>query len=166
MAPIVFVSPFSNTENAYIERQQEILRALGCDVRPLSLGALLRGRCGGLASRRNAVVVSWLENRIFTPGRAQRGVSARGLAEFSLYVAVLAFARARVVFVHHDHEVHDPSVAERYDADYLPHPLYDEPEPLAGSPRPMCSCWATATARTWSAAPSSRIGWAWRASDR
>ncbi|MFW2513788.1 hypothetical protein ACNI3K_08410 [Demequina sp. SO4-13] len=158
MHPIVFVSPFSNTENPYIARQQEVLRGLGCEVRPLSLGALLKGRCWGLTNSRNVVLVHWLENRLFKKGKAQRRVSVLGAAQFAVYVVTLALARARVVYVVHDHDVHDvkdslrwlstrairllrrvadsrvvhdPSFAARYGATYLPHPLYAEP---TGSP--------------------------------
>ncbi|MFW7414201.1 hypothetical protein [Demequina sp. SO4-18] len=154
MHPIVFVSPFSNTENPYIARQQELLRGLGCEVRPLSLGSLVKGRCWGLASPRNVVLVHWLENRLFKKGRAQRRPSVTGAAQFCAYVTTLVIARARVVYVVHDHDVHDvqdswrwlstrairllrrvadsrvvhdPSFAELYDATYLPHPLYEEP---------------------------------------
>ncbi|MFV0633113.1 hypothetical protein [Demequina sp.] len=163
MGGIAFVSPFTNTENPYIARQQEQVSAVGWQVRPLSLGALVRGRCWGLASRDNVVLVSWPENRIFTVAAVSRGLSAKGLAQFLAYAAVLALARARVVYVVHDHEVHDvkaslrrwsvraigllrrmadarivhdPSFTERYDAHYVPHPLYEQlAGPLAPSMR-------------------------------
>ncbi|WP_084102582.1 hypothetical protein [Demequina sp. NBRC 110051] len=158
MQSIIFVNPFTNTENAYISRQIELLARCGYEPRPLSLKAVVTGRCRGLWARENTVMVHWLENRVFTVGVKARGVSIRGLAEFLAYTAILITARARVVHVVHDHEVHDvkdslrwlsraavrllrsvadakvvhdPSFAERYGAHYLPHPLYSEP---IGSP--------------------------------
>ncbi|WP_084130361.1 hypothetical protein [Demequina sp. NBRC 110055] len=154
MQSIVFVNPFTNTENAYISRQIDMVARCGYEPRPLCLTAVLMGRCGGLWARENTVMVHWLENRVFKVGVKSRGVSIRGLAEFLAYTAILITARARVVHVVHDHEVHDvkdslrwlsraavrllrwvadarvvhdPSFAEHYGAHYLPHPLYSEP---------------------------------------
>ncbi|WP_084125886.1 hypothetical protein [Demequina sp. NBRC 110054] len=156
MHAIAYLSPFSNTENPYIARQHALLGQLGYEVRPLSIGSILRGRCAGLGRTGNVVMVHWLENRLFRKGRSERGLSARGLAEFALYSIALGVSRARVVYFVHDHAVHDvaprlrrfsvaairwlrwlsdarvvhdPTFAERYDAAYLPHPLYDEPVP-------------------------------------
>lgn len=160
MQSVVFITPFTNTENGYIARQVALVAGLGYEVRPLSVRALVSGRCWGLWSPENTVIVHWLENRVFRTGERDRRVSPVGLAEFVFYVAVLVAARARVVHVVHDHDVHDvrpswrwlsrlamrvvrriadarvvhdPSFADHYDATYLPHPLYDEP---AGSPLP------------------------------
>lgn len=148
---VAFVSPFQNDENAYIELQKALLRDLGFDVRPLSISAVLRGRCFGLFQRRNVVLVHWLENRLFEVGAVDRGLSLSGACGFVAQATLLALARARVVYFVHDHAVHDvrpelsdasrwaigllrrladvrvvhdPSFTAQYGAHYLPHPLY------------------------------------------
>ncbi|GIG53432.1 hypothetical protein [Demequina activiva] len=163
MQPIAFVSPFTNTENPYIARQREQLGELGFDVRPLSLRALATGRCAGLARRENVVVVSWLETRLWRASPHGKRLSLTGAAEFGALTLTLALARARVVYVVHNHDahdvrpafqglstwsvrtlrrladarvVHDPSFADRYRATYVPHPLYRvPPQPARASAR-------------------------------
>lgn len=153
--PIAFLTPFTNLENAYIAVQRELLSELGFEVRPLSLKAVLTGGCLGLADPQNVVLVHWLENRLFTLGKVERGVSAKGALQFLVYAVLLKVARARVLYFVHDHAVHDvkpglralsrraiallrriadqravhdPTFAPAYDAHYLPHPLYwDQP---------------------------------------
>jgi beta-1,4-mannosyltransferase len=163
MAAIVYITPFRNTDNPYIERQKALLAELGFEVRPLSLRALLAGRCSGLLSRRNIVLVHWLESRVFELGVPERGISPLGATSFASYLIVLAVSRARVVYFVHNHSVHDvkpryaglsramigllravadsrvvhdPSCARRYEAAYLPHPLSSARNPPAGSPPP------------------------------
>lgn len=107
MPPLVFVSPFTNTDNAYIARQREQLGELGYDVRPLSVRALMTGRCAGLARRDNAVVVSWLETRLFSSGPRGKRLSITGIGQVAVLAAALALSRARVVYVVHNHGAHD-----------------------------------------------------------
>lgn len=157
-----YVSPFVNTTNRYIELHKQLLADCGYAVRPLKLRTLLSKDGRDLLRRDSLVTVHWLETRAFrTRGAAQR-LDARGLLEFALLAGVLALARARVLYFVHDHAVHDttgwqrrfsatlvrllcrladqrvvhdPESAARYDAQYLPHPLYwDAPgRPAAGT---------------------------------
>ena len=159
--PIAFLTPYTNLENPYIALQRDLLAELGFDVRPLSLKAVLAGQCMGLSDPQNVVLVHWLENRLFKVGKARRGLSAKGAAQFAIYAAILRTARARTVYFVHDHAVHDvkpalrtlsqkaiallrgsadirvvhdPTFEQRYDARYLPHPLYwDQPAAAAAA---------------------------------
>jgi beta-1,4-mannosyltransferase len=151
--PLAYLSPFTNEENAYIERQKELLREIGFSVVPFRATDLLKGGVVGLFSRENVVLVHWLENRAFSARSTPKTLSGPGLAGLLLYMGLLAVTRARVVYFMHNHVVHDiaprylglsrrlvgllgsiadlrvvhdPSCARQYDAAYLPHPLYRE----------------------------------------
>ncbi len=146
-----FVSPFTNHTNDYINRVKTIVAACGYDVQPLSFRTLLSRRVLGLFQRDNVVLLHWLEARAFSEGHAGASIRWAGLAQFAVYALVLSLMRARLVYFVHDHAVHDlsgwrrgfsvwlirllsrladvrvvhdPSFADRYRADYLPHPLY------------------------------------------
>lgn len=159
--PIAFVSPFTNPQNAYIEHQKALLTGLGFDVRPFALEAVVSGQCTGLLSERNIVLIHWLEDRLFEVGVSERQLRPSGVLGFAAYAAVLAMAKARVIYFIHNHAahdvkpslasfsstaigllgrladlrvVHDPTFAQRYGATYVPHPLYWDPEGPAGPP--------------------------------
>ena len=147
----VFLSPFSNDTNAYIEIQKQLFRELGCTVEPLSVSRLLRGGVFDLFSPRSIVVLNWLELRFFRWKEGSLRLSLKGGAVFALYGSILLVCRAKVIYFVHNHAVHDttsatrnvsifligllcrladtrivhaPNAAFRYRATYLPHPLY------------------------------------------
>lgn len=166
---IAFVTPYRMPTNAYIEMQKDLARAGGFEPRPFSVRHLLtQGGLLGLLRRRNIVLVQWLESRPFRPTEAGLRMSVRGSLLFAGYLALLALAPARVVYFVHDHAVHDtenrlrrlsqrlirlmcrvadlrvvhdPSQCTRYQAQYLPHPLFwdwpNQPAPVALGSRPQ-----------------------------
>ncbi len=147
----VYLSPFTNTTNPYIELQKELLTELGFRVEPFSLRNMLRGGFGELRAGRALVAVHWLETRLFRREGAGVSWSWGGAAEFAAYVALLQVLRCNSVYFVHNHGVHDgslwqravsrrmirllctvtrervvhdPSYCAEYRATYLPHPLY------------------------------------------
>lgn len=151
----VYLSPFDNPGNLYIERQKALWREIGFEVQPFTFGALRkRGAWRGVFDRKNAIAVHWLESRPFLAMKSGQNIQLKGLFAFFAYCLVLLVARARTIqFVHNHHVhdappkmrslsarltsllahivdvrvVHDPGSAPLYNAVYLPHPLYREP---------------------------------------
>lgn len=150
-APRVLLSPFTNTTNPYIELQKALLADIGYDVRPMSVKALLRGGFVDLFRPSTVLVFHWIELRAFKSRKKAVVPSPAGLAVFAFYCVLMRFGRARTVYFVHDHAVHNtcgrtrrfsmrlmsivrgladfrvvhaPDFEARYDACYLPHPLY------------------------------------------
>jgi beta-1,4-mannosyltransferase len=146
-----YVSPFTNSTNRYIELHKQLLADSGYEVKPLNLRTLSSADLWGLLRADNLITVHWLETRAFRTRGAGQRLWGRGVLEFALLAAVLALSRARLLYFVHDHAVHDtvgwqrsfstrlvrllcrladqrvvhdPDSALRYDARYLPHPLY------------------------------------------
>jgi glycosyltransferase involved in cell wall biosynthesis len=157
---VAYISPFINTENKYIDLQKILLSELGFKVEPLSLSVIFSKRLLGLFDKRNVVMVHWLETRLFKVNKGSASLSFVGACQFLIYALVLACCRARVVYVVHDHAVHDttgfkhalsawavkflrwladvrivhdPSFSEPYKAVFAPHPLYWEFESPSGA---------------------------------
>jgi beta-1,4-mannosyltransferase len=151
MKRIAFISPFTNTTNRYIDLQKQILSDCGFEVRPLSIKSIFKGQAMGIMSKKNLMLFHWLETRPFRWRGAHPEISITRLIEFSVYIFLMAIARAKIVYFIHDHAVHDttgwknklsvglisllksmadlrvvhdPSFCEPYKAEYLPHPLY------------------------------------------
>lgn len=150
--PVAYVTPFRMPTNAYIEMQKALAQECGFEPRPLSLRhLLLEGGLWGLMQRRNVVIAQWIEMRAFRWRGARTRLSLRGLLLFAFYLVLLRLARAVVVYVVHDHAVHDtagfgrrissrliglcrrvadhrvvhdPTATTLFDATYLPHPLF------------------------------------------
>lgn len=159
----VYLSPFTNTTNPYIDLQKALLHDLGFEARPFSLRALLRGGFRQL-EKEPVVALHWLETRLFRRSGAGVSWSWTGAAEFAAYLTLIKTLRCRSVYFVHNHAihdgspwqralskrvvrllcklaservVHDPSYCEEYDATFLPHPVYwDAPGPRQelGSP--------------------------------
>ncbi|WP_088279085.1 hypothetical protein [Ideonella sp. A 288] len=157
-----FVSPFTNSTNRYIDLHKQLLADSGYDVQPLNLRTLFSARAWGLLRPGNLITLHWLETRPFRHQGTQQALHLRGLLEFACYLLVLLLARAQRVYFVHDHAVHDtagwqrrvsvalvgllrwvadrrvvhdPACADRYRAEYLPHPLYwDAPGSTTGMP--------------------------------
>lgn len=150
---VAYLSPFRNDTNLLTEIQKALLAENGFRVLPFSFRTLLSPAVFGLLRRDNVVLLNWLERRPFAKRGGRMRLSLPGLLQFAVYLAVLIAARARVVYIVHDHAVHetegrlrrfssrliallrriadarvvhDPSACERYRATYLPHPLYWE----------------------------------------
>lgn len=150
---VAYISPFINTENKYIDLQKKLLNELGFKVEPFSLKTIFSKKLRGLFEPRNVVMVHWLETRLFKVDKGSASLSLVGICQFLIYAFVLACSRARVVYVVHDHAVHDtaginhalsawavkflrrladarivhdPSFSLPYNAVYVPHPLYWE----------------------------------------
>lgn len=149
----VFISPFVNETNDYINRVKSVLQDAGYQIKPFSFRTLLSYDGLGVLSGHNLVLVHWLESRVFSEGRDGAKIRMDGLLQFLLYVVVMAMMRAKLVYFVHDHAVHDlqgwrrtlsqrmiallgrmaslrvvhdPSYTKRYQAVYLPHPLYED----------------------------------------
>lgn len=149
----VYLSPFVNETNEYINRVKSVLIDAGFNVKPFSFRTCLSGDVLGLFSAKNLVLVHWLESRVFSEGRGGAKIRPAGLLQFFIYVLVILLMRARLVYFVHDHAVHDltgwrrafstrliallgrlaslrvvhdPSFTQRYLATYLPHPLYED----------------------------------------
>lgn len=149
--PRALISPFTNTTNPYIELQKQLLRDVGYDVRPLSIRYLLSGGIVDLFRRPNLLVLQWIELRAFIDNGQRVVPRLRGLPAVLLYCVLMALSRAKVVYVVHDHAVHNARGAVRafsvalmslvrnladvrvvhdehyvaqFRAQYLPHPLY------------------------------------------
>lgn len=162
--PRVMMCPFYNPTNRYIEIQKELYRSIGYDVAPLSLKGLLRGGLPQLFKSSNRLVFHWLEYRPFKRSKGTASLSLTGILMFAFYCSLMLIGRAKVVYFIHDHAVHDtvgfnrrlsvriidfvrsladvrvvhaPDYQQRYDAQYLPHPLYwdapDQPPTTRGS---------------------------------
>jgi beta-1,4-mannosyltransferase len=156
--PTAYFSPFVNETNDYINRMTAVVAGCGYDIQPLSFRTLLSPKALGLMRRDSIVLVHWLESRVFSEGRSGARIRPAGLFQFAVYALVLAFMRARLLYFVHDHAVHDltgwrrgfsqrligllgrlasarvvhdPSFVQRYQATYLPHPLYRERRPQA-----------------------------------
>lgn len=152
----VFISPFVNQTNDYINRVKSVLQDAGYQVKPFSFRTLLSYDGLGVLSGNNMVLVHWLESRVFSEGRDGAKIRMSGLIQFLIYVVVMAMMRAKLVYFVHDHAVHDlqgwrrslsqrliallgrmaslrvvhdPSYVKRYQAVYLPHPLYEDRAP-------------------------------------
>ena len=149
---IAYVTPFRLPSNRYMELQKALLSDCGYEPRPFSLRHLiLEGGIWGLLRRRNIVMVQWLETRPFGSGAAFTHLSTVGVLLFATYLILLAVSPAAVVYVVHDHAVHDtegtmralsqwfivaarrvadfrvahdPGAQTQYQATYLPHPLF------------------------------------------
>jgi beta-1,4-mannosyltransferase len=150
--PLAYVTPFTMSTNAYMEMQKALLRDCGFEPRPLSVRhLLLEGGWRGLMDRGNLIVAQWIEMRGFRWRASYPRLSLRGLLVFLFYLLVLKLARAGVIYVVHDHAVHDtvgfgrrvsrwligwcrrtadyrvvhdPQCVTLYGATYLPHPLF------------------------------------------
>lgn len=158
LMPTAFFSPFTNDTNDYINRLKSILVDSGYEIEPFSFRTLFSAKAKGLLSSDNVVLVHWLESRVFSEGRDGARIRTAGLIQFAIYALVLALMRARMIYFVHDHAVHDltgwrrafsmrliallrrladvrvvhdPSFQSRYQAIYLPHPLYQERLPGA-----------------------------------
>jgi beta-1,4-mannosyltransferase len=148
-----FISPFINETNDYINQVKLVLHGCGYQVKPFSFKTLASRSALGLFDPRNVVLVNWMESRVFSEGRDGAKIRPSGLIQFLVYVVVLAIARAKFIYFVHDHAVHDltgwrrqfsilliallrklatlrvvhdPSFTARYQALYLPHPLYQD----------------------------------------
>jgi glycosyltransferase involved in cell wall biosynthesis len=162
--PLAYVTPFTMTTNAYMEMQKALLGECGFEPRPLSIRhLLLEGGWRGLLDRRNVVMAQWIEMRAFRWRDSYPRLSPSGMLVFLFYLLTLKLARARVIYVVHDHAVHDTAgfgrkvsrwliawcrrtadlrvvhdaqAAALYGATYLPHPLFwDSPGAPACPPR-------------------------------
>jgi beta-1,4-mannosyltransferase len=147
----IMMCPFINTTNRYIEIQKDLFRAIGYDVVPLSLKGLLQGGFIQLFKPNNILVFHWLELRPFKRKNGRTLLTIPGSLIFAFYCLLMCIGRAKVVYFQHDHAVHDttgfirrlsirligfvrgladfrvvhaPDFQARYDARYLPHPLY------------------------------------------
>jgi hypothetical protein len=145
-----------------MEMQKALLRDCGFEPRPLSVRHLLfESGWRGLMDRRNLIMAQWIEMRGFRWRVSYPRLSLRGLLVFLFYLLVLKLARAVVIYVVHDHAVHDtagfgrrvsrwliglcrriadyrvvhdPQCVALYDATYLPHPLFWDFPGAAGLP--------------------------------
>ncbi|MEX3935101.1 glycosyltransferase [Paraburkholderia phymatum] len=147
----ILLSPFTNTTNAYIDLLKELLVDIGYDVQPLSAKGMLRGGFVDLFRPTTVLVFHWIELRAFTSGGGKVSLSPRGVLVFLFYCLIMAVGRAQVVYFVHDHAVHNargkvrafsvrlmslvrrladhrvvhaPDFEAKYEARYLPHPLY------------------------------------------
>lgn len=159
--PTAYLSPFVNETNDYINRLKVVLSGCGYEVEPMSFKTLLSAKALGLLRRENIVLVHWLETRAFKKGPNGARIDLPGLLQLTVYLAVMALMRARLVYFVHDHAVHDlhgwrrtfsvrligllrrmatirvvhdPSYVDTYQASYLPHPLYQDRD--LSKPRP------------------------------
>ena len=154
--PRVLMCPFTNATNRYIEIQKDLYRSAGYDVIPLSIKGLLKGGFVELIKPNNVLVFHWLEYRPFKREKGTARLSLSGSLLFAFYCSLILIARAKAVYFVHDHAVHDtvgfnrrlsmrlgafvrriasfrvvhaPDFQARYNARYLPHPLYwDAPD--------------------------------------
>ena len=149
--PRVMMSPFINPTNRYIEIQKDLYRSIGYDVVPLSIEGLLKGGFVHLFKADTILAFHWLEYRPFKRQKGTAKLSLPGCLLFAFYCSLMLLGRAKVVYFIHDHAVHDtigfnrrlsiriiafvrrladfcvvhaPDFQGRYDACYLPHPLY------------------------------------------
>ncbi len=167
---VAYVTPFRMPTNRYMELQKALVHDSGFEARPFSVKHLFfEGGLWGLLKRRNIVLCQWLETRPFTPCTTTSALrlSPIGLGLYVVFLALLALTPATVVYVVHDHAVndaqgmlhalsqcflfaarrvadrrivHDPGFQQKYQASYLPHPLFwDRPEPLNAPPLKMPS---------------------------
>lgn len=147
----ILLSPFTNTTNAYIDLLKSLLAEIGYDVQPLSVRGLLRGGFVDLFCPGTVLMFHWIELRAFHSAGGRVSLSIRGTLVFLFYCMLMAIGRAKVVYFVHDHAVHNargrvralsvclmslvrrladhrvvhaPDFEARYEARYLPHPLY------------------------------------------
>jgi beta-1,4-mannosyltransferase len=145
------LSPMRNESNAYIAIHRQLLQQAGYDVQPLSIAALARGGWKHLLSSGNVLLLHWPELRPFDFSGDRVRYRLRGWFEWLAYALIVTVSRAPSVYFVHDHAVHDtqgatrrvsewmiatfgrlctrrvvhaPGFAQRYRANYLPHPLY------------------------------------------
>jgi hypothetical protein len=149
--PRVMMCPFTNPTNRYIEIQKDLYSSIGYDVVPLSIKGLLKGGFAHLFKSDNILAFHWLEYRPFKRDKGAAQISFTGSLLFAFYCLLMLIGRAKVVYFVHDHSVHDtigfnarlsiriiafvcrladfrvvhaPDFQVRYNAHYLPHPLY------------------------------------------
>jgi len=154
-----FISPFTNPTNPYNDCQKAIVASLGYVVLPFAIRTMFSRDLLRLFDRHNLIVLNWTESRAFRPRYGHAVLSVRGLAVLAFYLTVLSLARARVLYLIHNHFVHDsqgwqrlmsrriiavlcrladirgvldPTAADTFRASYLPHPLLGHaPQPRA-----------------------------------
>ncbi len=158
----VLMSPYTNTTNPYIDIQKRLLTHIGYDVQPLSAKSLFHGGFAQLFRSKTVLVFHWLELRPFTRKEGRTVLSLTGCFVFAFYCLVICTGRAKVVYFVHDHAVHDtvgfmrrlsmrfmaflrglsdvrvvhaPTYEGKYNAHYLPHPLYWDVPGYAATPR-------------------------------
>lgn len=153
-------SPFSNTENAYIDRNKEILSRLGAVHEIPSLGQLFRHPHRYLASRLDVAIINWWENSIVS--RKTGKLHLPGLCKFMVKALALRLVARKVVFIRHNNYPHhtDHEKGERIarlldrleklfsisvthsghnenrERPYVPHPLYNK-KPGSGRSAPL-----------------------------
>lgn len=119
---VVYLSPFTNSTNAYIELQKELLAELGYRPEPLSfkhwVKDLVRGTPDGgtpgpVPGKGSVVALHWLETRLFRRNGARVAWSWLGAAEVLAYLAVLRGLRCRTVYFVHNHTIHDGTQRQR-----------------------------------------------------
>jgi beta-1,4-mannosyltransferase len=119
---VVYLSPFTNSTNSYIELQKDLLTELGYRAEPLSFkhwATRLLGRNTGGAEpskvpgRDSIVALHWLETRLFRRNGAGVTWSWRGAAEVLAYLAVIRGLRCRTVYFVHNHTIHDGTERQR-----------------------------------------------------
>lgn len=119
----VYLSPFTNSTNSYIELQKDLLTELGYRPEPLSFKrwatAVLReaqadrSGSGKIPARGSVVALHWLETRLFRRKGARVVWSWFGVAEVLAYLAVIRGLRCRTVYFVHNHTIHDGTERQR-----------------------------------------------------
>lgn len=146
-----FISPFENKTNNYIEIQKLILQSCNYKTKKLSLRILLSREIFDILDKNNLLIFHWIENRAFKHSESGPKISTAGLASWLIYYLLCKFTRAQTVYFIHNHSVHDtvgirktvsrllidffassttkrvvhdPSMCKKFNAAYIPHPLY------------------------------------------
>lgn len=148
----VLVLPFENNTNEYVDRVKQIMSGSGFSVGKFGLSRLPDLRfLKMIYFERGAIVLSWPETRAIDFSGSRPKLSLTGLIQVALLWLVCATCRFKIVYMLHDHAVHDtsgrlrtfskqlvraframadtvvvhdPASASFFGASYLPHPLY------------------------------------------
>lgn len=147
----IFLSPFFNETNEYIDIQKQYLAECGYEVVSLDLRSIFSKKIIEILSPKNCIIIHWLENRAFSENK--KNLSLIGLTQYLIYFLIFSLSRAKVIYFIHDHYVHDttglmkqvsrllirllrkisdvrvvhdPTAAEPLKAQYVPHPLYEQ----------------------------------------
>lgn len=147
----IFISPFSNNTNEYIEVVKSIIEHNNSVVEPLSIKSIFSKKLPEFLNRKNTFIFHWVENRIFKKTGDKVSISLRGTMEWLIFFLLIKISPANSIYFIHNHAVHDstawikwlsstainafaaackkrivhdPTATLRYRAIYLPHPLY------------------------------------------
>jgi len=148
---LVYLTPFESSSNEYINIIRNLIKEEEHVVRPLQPKSLRAKDYLTFFKADTFVVYHWVESISFKERNKGIAFSFSGFLKWIFYYLIALLGRARVIYFIHNHAVHDskglsrrfssllisifskaadvrivhdPGCCEKYNAVYVPHPLY------------------------------------------